>query len=55
MYSMTMVVVPRSLGSWSTEGLGELQNEAMVLSSQLLKMLQELTLSEEKNQMTALG
>lgn len=31
---MTMEVVPRSLGSWSTEGLGELQKEIMVLSSQ---------------------
>lgn len=49
------MVVPRGLGPWSTEGLGGLQNEIMVLSSQLLKMLQELMLSEEKNQMATPG
>lgn len=48
-------VVSWSWDSRSTPGIGELHNDTMVLSSQLLKMLQELVLSAEKSQMTALG
>lgn len=48
-------VVSRSWGSWSTPEIEGLHSDTMVLSSQLLKLLQELVLSAEKSQMTAPG